>query len=184
MAFLGRSGPGRLILGDLPAGRRSQNALGFAACVLAMAYALYLQHFRGLEPCHLCIFQRVVVIALGITFLVAALHDPRRGGSRVYAVLLGLLGAVGIAIASRHVCIQMQPPGSVGACGASLDFMFQVLPPSEVLIRVFKGGAECQKIDWQFLGLTMPAWLIVFFVTLGAGGAIVNWRRTRAAKLF
>ncbi len=184
MALFDRGRSGRLILGDLPEGRRGRNAIGFLACVLAMAYALYLQHVRGLEPCHLCIFQRVVVIALGVTFLVAALHDPRRGGSRVYAVILGVLGLTGVAIASRHVWIQMQPPGSVGACGASLDFMFQVLPPSEVLLRVFKGGAECQKIDWQFLGLTMPAWLILFFAALGAGGAILNWRRTRPAKLF
>ena len=149
-----------------------------------MAYALFEQHVRGLEPCHLCIFQRVVMIALGLIFLTACVHDPRRGGSRVYAVLLALAGLAGVAVAGRHVWIQMQPEGSVGACGASLEFMFQMLPPSEVLLRVFKGGAECQKIDWQFLGLSMPAWLLLVFTVLGAGGAYVNWRRVRQTPRF
>ena len=166
-------------LSDRPAGSRRWNGLGLLLCAAAMAYALYEQHVRGLEPCHLCIFQRVVVIALGITFAVAFVHNPRRGGGRVYAVILAALGLVGIAIAGRHVWLQMQPPGSVGACGASLDVMFQMLPPSDVLIRVFKGGAECQKVDWTFLGLSMPAWLIPLFALLGGAGAAVNWVRPK-----
>lgn len=171
-------------MSDRPAGCRAWNLAGFAACALGMAYALFLQHVQGLLPCHLCIFQRVVMIALGVVFLVAALHDPRRGGGRVYAVLFALLGAIGMVVAGRHVWVQMQPPGSVGACGASLEFMFQMLPPSEVIARVFKGGAECQTIDWRFLGLTMPAWLFAVFAVLGGLGAWANWRRPKASSRY
>lgn len=173
-----------MFLSERPAGRRSWNAVGFAACAGSMAYALYLQHVRGLEPCHLCVFQRVVMIALGIVFLVALLHDPRRGGNRIYAVLLALLGVTGMIVAGRHVWIQMQPPGSVGACGASLDFMFQMLPPYEVIARVFKGGAECQVVDWRFLGLSMPAWLFGGFAVLGLGGAWVNARSQKVVARY
>ena len=174
-----RGRPAGQLLRGRAGSRRRWNGLGFAVCAASMAYALYVQHVQGFQPCHLCIFQRVVMIALGLTFLAALLHDPRRGGNRGYAVLLGLLGTVGVAIAARHVWLQAQPPGSVAACGASLDVMFDMLPPSEVITRVFRGGAECQKIDWRFLGLSMPVWLMAVFAGLGAGGAIVNWRNRR-----
>ena len=158
---------------------RTWNAAGLAICVAAMAYALYLQHVKGLEPCHLCVFQRLVMILLGIVFAAALVHDPRRGGARVYALLSGVFAVVGMAVAGRHVWLQQQPPGSVGACGASLDVMLQMLPPSEVVLRVFKGGAECQKIDWQWLGLSMPGWVFVLFALLGAIGVIGNGRGWR-----
>ena len=184
MLGFGRRRANAPFLSDRPAGRRRGNALGMLICAGAMAYALFVQHEQGLEPCHLCIFQRVAMIALGVTFAVAFVHDPKRGGGRVYGLLLGLFGLAGAAVAMRHVWLQMQPPGSVGACGASLDLMFQMLPPSEVLVKVFKGGAECQKIDWRFLGLSMPAWLIGVFLALGLGGALINWIRPKRANRY
>ncbi len=156
---------------------RQANAFGVAACVAMMAYALYEQHVGGLVPCHMCIFQRVCVIALGAIFLLAALHAPRRGGARVYGVLIALAAAVTAGVAGRHVWLQMQPPGSVPACGADLDFMLEVMPLKDVLVKVFTGGGECQKIDWSFLGLSMPAWVLIAALGLGAWGLWANWRR-------
>src|SRR5690606_27527502 len=101
--------------------RRLANALGFVACAGLIAYALYAEHVLGLTPCPLCIFQRVAVIAVGVLFLLAALHNPGRTGARVYGVLTGLAALGGVAIAARHVWIQAQPPGTVAACGADLD---------------------------------------------------------------
>ena len=69
--------------------RRSGNALGFVACAALMGYALYAQYGLGLQPCPLCIFQRVATIATGILFLLAALHNPGARGARVYGALIG-----------------------------------------------------------------------------------------------
>lgn len=158
---------------------RQANALGFAACAAMFAYALYQQHVVGLAPCHLCIFQRVAVLALGVVFLVAAVHAPKRGGARVYGVLVALAAAATVGIAGRHVWIQQQPPGSVPACGADLDFMLEVMPLKDVLVKVFTGGGECQKIDWQLLGLSMPAWVLIAALALGAWGVWGNWKREK-----
>jgi disulfide bond formation protein DsbB len=155
---------------------RQANALGFAICALLFGYALYQQHVVGLEPCHLCVFQRIGVLAIGLVFLVAALHGPKRGGAKVYGVLTALAAAVTAGIAVRHVWIQQQPPGSVPACGADLDFMLDVMPLQEVVAKVLAGGGECQKIDWQLLGLSMPAWVLMAAVALGAWGLWANWR--------
>ena len=162
--------------------RRFANALGFVVALGLTGYALYAQYGLGLEPCPLCILQRIGVLGIGLLFLLAAVHDPRRGGAQLYGILLGVVAAGGIAVAARHVWIQAQPPGTVAECGASLDYMLDVLPPGEVLMKVLKGSGECSKLDWSLLGLSMPAWVLIAFVGLGAWGLWVNlWRRTAAA---
>jgi disulfide bond formation protein DsbB len=147
--------------------RRQANLAGFTICALMMAFALYEQYGAGLQPCNMCVLQRVAVIALGVVFLAATLHNPRPAGARFYAALLGLVAAAGAAIAGRHVWMQMQPPGSLPSCGADLGVMLEMMPLHEVVLKVLNGGAECQQITWSLLGLSMPAWLLVAFLALG-----------------
>jgi protein dithiol:quinone oxidoreductase len=160
--------------------RRLANFLGFIACAGLMAYALFAQHVLGLPPCPLCIFQRVAVISVGLIFLIAALHNPNSTGARVYAGLILLAAACGIGIASRHIWIQAQPPGTVAACGADLNFLMDIMPITQVITRVLTGSGECGTIDWRFLGLSMPWWVLISLVVLGAWAALVNFRRSRA----
>lgn len=155
--------------------RRAANALGFLACVALMGYALYAQHVLGLAPCPLCIFQRVAVMAVGVLFLIAAIHNPSSGkGSIAYGVLIDLAALVGIAISARHIWIQAQPPGSVAACGADLDYLLEILPVTEVINKVLTGSGECGKVDWTLLGLSMPWWVLISLVVLGAWAVLVN----------
>jgi protein dithiol:quinone oxidoreductase len=140
---------------------RTANFLGFMACAALLAYAYYAQFVLHLEPCPLCIFQRVGVLATGVLFALAAAHDPASWGRRVYAALLAASSLAAIGVAARQLYIQSLPPGSVPACGASLDFMLRVFPLTDVLAKVLSGSGECAKIDWRFLGLAMPAWVLI-----------------------
>jgi len=160
--------------------RRTGNLIGFAASAALIGYALFVQYVQGLEPCPLCILQRVAVIAVGVLFLLAALHDPAERGARAYGVLIDLAAMAGILVAARHMWIMAQPPGSVAECGASLDYMMEVLPLHEVLGKVLTGSGECAKIDWYFLGLNMPTWVLIALVGLGTWGLAVNWFGRRA----
>jgi disulfide bond formation protein DsbB len=158
--------------------RRQANWTGFAACIAALAYAFYAQFGLDLVPCHLCIFQRFTLAALGIAFLVAAgISRPGRRGA-LCATLIALTGLATIATAGRHVWIQMQPAGSVPACGADLAFMMDVFPLTEVILKVFRAGGECATVDWSFLGLSMPAWVLAIAVALTATGVWVNLRKS------
>ena len=56
--------------------------------------------------------------------------------------------------------------------------MLRTLPLSETLSKVFTASGECAEISWQFLGLSMPAWVLVWFIALGLAGTVYNWRRT------
>jgi disulfide bond formation protein DsbB len=156
---------------------RRGNLLGFLACVCLLGYAYYAQFVMHLEPCPLCIFQRIGVFALGLVFLSAALHDPAAFGRRMYALLLSLAALATIGVALRHLYIQNLPPGSVPACGASLDFMLKVFSLSEVLMKVLTGSGECAKVSWEFLGLAMPGWVLISAAALGGFGLWVNLRR-------
>lgn len=165
----------------LELGRRAANGIGAAACGLLLAYAYYLQYGGGLEPCPLCVFQRAAVFALGIVFLIAALHNAGRAGARVYSVLIVIVALAGIGVAARHVYIQSLPPGEVPACGATLDYMLDVFPLMDVIRKVLTASGECGVVDWSFLGLSMPAWVLISLVVLGTWGVVSNWRQPRAA---
>jgi disulfide bond formation protein DsbB len=138
------------------------------------------QYGIGLEPCPLCILQRVAVIAAGGFFLLAALQNPAERGARAYGLLIDLAAVAGILVAARHMWIIAQPPGSVAECGASLDYMMDVLPLHEVLAKVLAGSGECAKIDWQFLGLNMPTWVLIALAGVGTWGLAINWFGRRA----
>jgi disulfide bond formation protein DsbB len=114
--------------------------------------------------------------------LAALLSVPRARAAGVVAVLLVMLAAgAGAGVAGRHVYIQSQPAGSIPACGATLEYMMDVFPVMYVLRKVLTGSGECAKIDWSFLGLSMPAWVLLWALALGTAGVIVNWPRRRSA---
>jgi protein dithiol:quinone oxidoreductase len=161
--------------------RRLGNWLGAGTCAAALAFAFYSQYGLGLVPCHLCIFQRFTLAALGIAFLFAALVSSPGVRGVLCAVLIAVAGLATIATAGRHVWIQMQPEGSVPACGADLAFMMDVFPLTEVILKVFKAGGECGKVDWSFLGLSMPAWVLVLAAALTAAGLWLNLRQRTPA---
>lgn len=152
--------------------------LGFLACAGLLGYAFYLQLYEGLEPCPLCIFQRVGFAALGLVFLVGGLHAPKgAGGRRTYGVLALLAALGGIAVAGNHVRLQHLPPDQVPACGPGLDYMLDAMPISGVIRKVMTGSGECANVDWAFLGLSMPAWSLLCFVVLAAWATIAAFRR-------
>jgi disulfide bond formation protein DsbB len=157
--------------------RRQLNLVGFLSCVGMMAYALYAEHVLYLMPCPLCVFERIATISLGIIFLVAAIHNPGGKGRYAYGTLLTLAAAGGIGVAGWHVWIQNLPPDQVPSCGPGLDYIMDSFPLADALKMIFTGSGECASIDWIFLGLSMPAWVLIALVVVGSAGIWNNLRR-------
>ncbi|TCB76633.1 disulfide bond formation protein B [Acinetobacter sp. ANC 4173] len=137
------------------------------ASIVGMAFALYLEHFQGLSPCPLCVFQRVGLMGLGFIALIALIHNPKSTvGKRIYALLgsLSILWSAGVA--ARHVWLQNLPPNQVPSCGPGLNYLIDALPLKNVLAQVLTGSGECAVIDWTFLGQSLPVWSLLFFVVL------------------
>jgi disulfide bond formation protein DsbB len=155
--------------------RQKINLAAALFCIGMLLYAIYYaEKVLGFVPCPLCMFQRVCIAILGLMFLVAGLHPARRAGSIVYGVLIFLMAGATTWVAGRHVWIQSQPPGTVPACGAPLDTLMQMFPVLEVVRRVMTGGGECGTIDWTFLGVSMPGWVLIIAVSMGLVGIVNN----------
>ncbi|MGB9332996.1 MAG: disulfide bond formation protein B [Steroidobacteraceae bacterium] len=160
--------------------RRRPNIIGFLVCAALLAYALYSQFRLGLEPCPLCIFQRIGIALTGLMFLLAALQHPRGGGRTFYAVLIALAALATAAVAARHVYVQSLPPGTLPSCGAPLATLLKFTPLFELIKKVLTGSGECGEVNWRFLGLAMPAWVLLWALALAALGLRANLRRGAA----
>ncbi len=141
-----------------------------------MAYALFAQHFLNLDPCPLCIFQRMAVMTMGIIFLICSLIPPNTKLAKLISSLLFIIsGSFGAAIASRHVWLQGLPSDQVPGCGPDLDFMLSTFSLNEVFEMVFNGSGECATVDWSFLSLSMPAWVIIWSLLLTIYSIWINY---------
>jgi protein dithiol:quinone oxidoreductase len=161
-------------LAGLAVYRRQVNALGALGCATMMGFALFAQYGLHLTPCNMCVLQRIAVVALGLVFLAAALHDPASSGARLYAVLIAVVAAAGVAVAARHIWMSMQPLGSLPSCGADFYTMLRIIPVTQVIEKVWNGGGECQLVQWRLLGLSMQTWVLVGVGGLGVLGIAGN----------
>jgi disulfide bond formation protein DsbB len=158
---------------------RAQFLLGFLICAGLLGYAIFVQLQLGIEPCPLCIFQRIAFAALGLLFLLGALHGPRSaGGRKLYGILAFLAAAVGAGISTKHVSVQLFPD-PMASCGPPLSFLRETLGPFEVLRRVLTGTGDCGNIDWRFLGLSMPMWCLICFVLLALFALYAGFKSRR-----
>lgn len=146
-------------------------------CAGLLGFALYQQYRAFLEPCPLCVLQRVAFMTMGAIALLAVLHNPGRTGRRVYAVLTALGATFGAAVAGRHLWLQSLPPDQVPECGPGLNYLLDTLPLTEALTKVFLGSGSCAEVHWRFLGLTMPGWTLIWFLALGLGIVWMTFRK-------
>jgi disulfide bond formation protein DsbB len=156
---------------------RLLNLAGFLACAGMMGFAIFAQYVLLLDPCPLCVFQRIAAILLGIVFLLAALQNPGRTGARVYGVLMGLVAGCGVAIAIWHVRLQNMPADEVPSCGPGFEYIMNNFALFDALSLIFKGSGECAEVAWRLLGLSMPSWVIIGLGGLGIAGIWNNFRK-------
>ena len=132
--------------------------------IIGLRFALYLEHVQGLEPCPLCVFQRVGLIGMGLIALLAFIHNPISNAmKRGYALLAAVAIGWSVAVAARHVWLQHLPPDKVPSCGPGLNYLVDALPFNAVLKEVLSGSGECAVIDWTFLGQSLPFWSLIYF---------------------
>ena len=135
---------------------------------------LLLQHVVGLDPCPLCIFQRIAYFAVALFALLAASLSPR-ASSRWWGGLALMSALTGVGIAGWHVWLQLNPQGM--SCGPGLATMLENFPLTEVLPKVFRGSGDCSESAWTLLGLTIAEWSLLWFVILSTATMYVLFAR-------
>jgi len=121
---------------------RTSRFMLFFVCHELIISAFYFQFVKGLEPCPLCIFQRLAFMGMGILFLVAAIHNPKALGQKIYNYLTLIPTIAGIVVAGRHVWLQHLPKDKVPTCGPGLNYMIENFPLGDALSKIFKGSGE------------------------------------------
>lgn len=149
--------------------------LGFAGCVFLMSMGAYFQFVGGLEPCPLCISQRIGIMLTGLVFLIAGLHNPAEKGRKIYSILGTLVALCGGGVSIRHIWIQHLPPDEVPECGPGIEYMMENFPLAEVIKQMLSGTGDCAKVDWTLLGFSMPAWTLVAFLMLAGLSLLQFW---------
>jgi disulfide bond formation protein DsbB len=139
----------------------------FTACAALVGFGLYLQEYKGLEPCPMCILQRYAFVAIAAIALAAAIHGPQRLALKVYGALIALFAIAGAGVAIRHSWLQHYPPATE-TCGTDLEFLVNTFPLSQALPKIFAGTGSCSKVDWTLLALSIPEWALVWYVAFAA----------------
>ena len=148
--------------------RRQLNLLAAIGCAALIAIALYMQYAMDLKPCYLCILQRGFVLAIGLVLLIAAIHNPARGGQRLYNGLAMLMVLGGAGFSLRQLWLQSLPKDQVPACGPPAEYLFDALPFKEALGLMFRGDGNCAEIQWSLFGISIPGYTLMAFTGLFA----------------
>lgn len=147
----------------------------------ALLAGVFIEHQFELEPCSMCVFQRVMFIGVALTALAATIHGVGLGvsaiGNRIYAALVLIFADLGAALAIRQLWLQQLPAEKVPTCPPSLDYMLDVLPFTEVLKVVLSGDGNCAEVAWTMLGLSIPGWSLICFVVIVSAGMVQLVRR-------
>ena len=146
--------------------RRQLNFIGAFGCAGLIAVALYMQYAMDLNPCYLCILQRGFVLAIGLVLLIAAIHNPARGGQRLYNGLAMLMALGGAGFSLRQLWLQSLPKDQVPACGPPAEYLFDALPFKEALGLMFRGDGNCAEIQWSLFGISIPGYTLMAFAGL------------------
>lgn len=137
---------------------------GFLVCIALLAAAYYFEYELFLDPCPLCIVQRVVVLAIGLLCLAALFARRTIWPLRIVLLLVLASSVFGIWVADHHVWIQGLPPEDVPSCSVlSLEQMVKTLPFNELLATMLKGNGSCAQVSWTLMSLSMPQWMLVVF---------------------
>lgn len=148
----------------------------FLGAIGLILTGFYFEFVLKLNPCPLCITQRVFIIAGGLVGLIAYIHNPALLGRRIYAGLGVILAVAGGRVSAQQVWLQSLPADQQPACGPDLSYLLSNFPFKEALEILFRGDGNCAIIDWSFLGLSIAGWTLVAFT----GIAVINlWQGLR-----
>ena len=134
------------------------------SCIALMVFGLYLEYIQGLDPCPLCVFQRIAYILIGLIALIGATHNPKDLFLVIYKFLIIITAITGALIAGRQVWVQHLPPELVPECGPGLDYMLNVFPLSDAIKMILSGSGECAEVKWRFIGFSIAEWSLIMFI--------------------
>ena len=163
---------------NLPSYRIINLLQAFGSLALITIAVAYFENSLNLEPCYLCMIQRGIIIVIGMICVLAAMHNPRQFGQRVYASLSIAMVIIGIYFSGKQLWLQSLPESQVPSCGIPVEQLFDNFSITEAVTMLLIGDGNCAEVQWQLMGFSMPAWVMVCFVGFGVIGAVQFLRKS------
>ena len=154
---------------------RAWLALVAMACVGMLLFGiLYLQNYLGTVPCPMCIVQRYAMIGV-IVWCLLGLSERSPVRTLMMSWLVFITAGFGAFVAARQTWLQWYPP-EVVTCGRDFYGMIENFPLQRAVPMIFKGGGDCSKVDWTFLGGSIANWSFLMFVSIAILMLALRWR--------
>ncbi len=134
-------------------------------CGAMIGGAQFMEHVIGLDPCPLCLMQRLWTMLCGACVLAGLAHNPRLSAYPITALACSVVGA-GFSI--RQLWLQSLPADAVPACGPDMAYMIDAFPLSDILRAMTLGTGNCAEVTWTLLGVGIAGWALLGFIVLAA----------------
>lgn len=135
--------------------------LSFLLTLLVVLSSIYLQYFLHLNPCPLCIMQRICAFLLLATFGISIWQQRHFMISWYFQLFFSVAGAF---FAIRQLWLQHLPADQLPACMPGLDILVKYFPWHMAAKSLLWGTGDCGEVDWSFLNLSLAAWSALYFL--------------------
>jgi disulfide bond formation protein DsbB len=138
-------------------------------CVGVLIAAYIMEHYFGVLPCQMCLYERNVFMVAGAFSFLSFFLAPARYHKTIL-VILGLIFLGGALLAAYHVAIQQHWVALPSFC-ASNDFSAfdSVESLKEQMLQT--PFVRCDKVTWKLFGLSLAAYNMLLSLVL----AVACW---------
>lgn len=133
--------------------------------------ALYFQHVMMLAPCVMCIYERVAMVGVGAAGIIGMLNPKNLIVRWLGFAVWGASAYKGLTLAMQHVDYQFNP-SPFATCDIFVTFPTWA-PLHKWAPWMFNAYGDCSKVVWEFVGLSMPQWLVIIFAGMLAALGVV-----------
>ncbi|MDO4640472.1 MAG: disulfide bond formation protein B [Neisseria sp.] len=135
----------------------------FVAGLFCTGSSFFAQYVMGLNPCPLCILQRVAVISVTLVAALTLLLPTKRKGWRITAAgLISIPALWGLGVAIYQIWLQSLPETERPSCGAPWTFRLHDWPLFDLWEPVIRGFGDCGVREYV-MGIPLPVWSLMFF---------------------
>lgn len=138
----------------------------FIIGLIGSVSSLFAQYVLGLNPCVMCIQQRVAMMLMTLMAAIGLLLPIKQSWGRYLAALLISIPATfGAYIATKQLYIQSLPINEQPSCGAPWTFRLRNAPLFDWYEPIVRGTGACGEVQ-KIFGIALPMWSLLFFTLI------------------
>ena len=142
--------------------RNIQNGMLFLT-IFVLMFSFYIEYIHQLQPCPLCVMQRLCVLLLGVLCMVALVLSSLHR-AKIITLIQCVLAIAGMYFAGRQVWLQSLPISDQAAqCIPGMNALLHYFSWFVVIKSFVLGSGDCSRIDWRWLGISIPVWSMMYY---------------------